>query len=438
MELMVLGVNYKTAPIEVRERLTYNIREGTKVCLELTSNGVVSEAVLISTCNRTELYVKAQDFGASHILKALFIEVLAGEQLKNEVQTKKQKPSLVSLEPYIYIEKDEMAVLHLMRVASGLDSMVLGEAEILGQVKKSYTAASNAGTVGKYLGRWFQSAFAVAKEVRTRTEIGFNPVSVAYAAARLSQHIFSDLSKMVVLLIGAGELIQLAAKHLMSLGVRRIMVANRTYANAEKIADEFMQFDPEFETEALRLDQISEKLHLMDMVITATHSPVPILHKTQVLEAILKRKRRPVLMIDLSVPRDIDPTIGDCEDIYLYCIDDLQNIVEENRKARGQAVILAENIIKEAAEQFMNWCKAQAFLTTLKVFRNKYEAMRDAMLEESLQQLRLGEAPEAVVQKLSHRLTNQFLHTPTRRLRKAGFGREEDLLAMAMDLFQLH
>lgn len=414
MVLMALGVNYQTAPIHVRERLAFDFEKGARTASWLIDERIVTEAVIVSTCNRTELYCEGID-------KFATLQSLIGHC----------GLTYASIEPYTYIHTDLQAVKHLMRVSSGLDSMVLGEAEILGQLKKAYTAAANAGTVGKYLGRLFQKSFGIAKRVRTNTEIGVNPVSVAYMAARLSQHIFADLSKTVVLFIGAGNLIRLTAQHLAGMGVKKMMVANRTYAHAQQLA-------AEFGGEALTLEQIPEQLALADMVITGAGGATSILDKLQVDCALRQRKRRPMFMVDLSVPRDIHPGVSECEDVYLYCIDDLQTIVAENRRIRSSAVLHAEGIITLASEQFMNWLHAQDFFKTVSHFRQKFEKIRDELLQENLHQLKCGEVPEEVLQRFAHRLTNRFLHTPTCRLRLAGFDREKALLALTRDLFELN
>lgn len=414
MVLMVLGVNYQTAPIQIREQLAFDFEAGAEAARVLVEKAVVTEAVLVSTCNRTELYCKGQD--GLVILETLIGHCgLSYEQLK----------------PYTYIHSDIGAVKHLMRVASGLDSMVLGEGEILGQVKRAYTASANIGVVGKYLGRLFQTTFAIAKEVRTETGIGINPVSVAYVAARLTQQIFSDLSKTRVLLVGAGDLIHLTIQHLVGMGVQKVMIANRTLQHAKRLA-------LEFSGDALKLEQIPENLPYADMVVTGTGSPKIILSKEMILQAVRQRKRRPMLLVDLSVPRDIDPAVAECEDIYLYGIDDLQNIVEENRRVRSVAARGAEEMISIAANQFMDWCMAQDSFRTLTVFRQKFEKIRDQILQESLYRLKLGETPETLLQKLAFRLTNQFLHEPTCRLRLAGFKQEEILLALTRELFELN
>lgn len=414
MVLMILGLNYQTAPINIRERLAFDFEAGARVAHSLMESGIVTEAVLISTCNRTELYCIGEDISG---VMRYFIGH-CGLILKE-------------IEPYTYSYGDIAAIRHLMKVASGLDSMILGEAEILGQVKKAYTAATNMGSVGKYLGRLFQTTFAVAKHVRTHTGIGVHPVSVAYAAARLSQHIFSDLTKITVLLVGAGNLIRLTLQHLVKMGVKKILVANRTECNGKRLA---MAFGGEY----FGLEKISERLAEADMVITGTGSASPIINKKMVERALMQRKRRPMYMVDLSVPRDIDPVIDDCDDIYLYCIDDLQNLVEENRRIRSSSVSDAEAMIGDAADDFMNWINAQESFKLLNHFRHKFEKMRDELLEENLHRLNCGDVPSEVLQKFAHSLTNRFLHEPTRRLRMAGLSREEPLLALTRELFELN
>ena len=414
MALMALGVNHQTAGIEVREKLAFDYETSVDHTQRLIGQGLVTEAVIVSTCNRTELYCEAET-------PSPLLEFWIGQK---NVQQELIQPSL-----YTYLNVD--AVKHLMRVASGLDSMVVGEAEILGQIKKAYTIAANAGTVGKHLGRLFQTTFAIAKETRTSTGIGVNPVSIAYAAAKLSQHIFSDLSKITVLLVGAGDLIQLIARHLVNMGVKKIMVANRTEAHAARVA-------LSFEGKAFGLEKIPEHLAEADIVISGTASVLPIVGKGMVESALRQRKRRPMFMVDLAVPRNIEVEVNTLEDIYLYCIDDLQSIVEENKRFRMDAAQQAEIIIKEAADNFMSWLDAQDSFKMLCHFRGKFEQIRDQLLQESLQALQLGETADVTLRRLAHRLTNRFLHEPTRRLREAGFDKEETLLSLIKELFELN
>ncbi len=414
MALMALGVNHQTAAIDIREKLVFDYQASVDKARWLVGQGLVTEAVILSTCNRTELYCEGET--PSNLL-----ELLIGQR----------NLAIELIRPCVYTHLGSEAVRHLMRVASGLDSMVLGEGEVLGQIKKAYTTAANAGTVGKYLGRLFQTTFAIAKQTRTNTGIGVNPISVAYAAAKLSQHIFSDLGKITVLLIGAGELNQLIAKYLVSMGVQEIMVANRTEPHAERLA-------LSFGGKAFGLEKLPEYLGQADIVITGTASILPIVGKGMVERTLRQRKRKPIFMVDLGVPRNIEVEVGELEDIYLYCIDDLQNIVEENKRFRIDAATQAESIIKEAADQFMNWLDAQDSFKMLCAFREKFEQIRDQLLQESLHSLQLGETAETVLKHLAYRLTNRFLHEPTRRLRCASFEKEETLLFLIKDLFELN
>lgn len=414
MALIALGVNHQTAGVDVREKLVFDVQNSIEHSRGMIGCGLVTEAVILSTCNRTELYCEAPT-------PSPILEYIIGQ--------KKVTPELI--QPSIYTHLNVDAAKHLMRVASGLDSMILGEAEILGQIKKAYAVAANAGTVGKHLGRLFQTAFAIAKQARTNTGIGINPVSVAFAAAKLSQHIFSDLSKITVLLIGAGDLIQLIARHLVNMGVKNIMVANRTQAHAIRLA-------LPFEGKAFGLEKIPECLAEADIVITGAASVLPIVGKGMVESALRQRKRRPMFMVDLAVPRNIETEVNELEDIYLYCIDDLESIVEENKRFRLDAAQQAELIIKEAADKFMDWLDAQDSFRMLSHFRGKFEQIRDQLLQDSLHAIQLGETAEAALKRLAHSLTNRFLHEPTRRLRKAGFEKEEALLSLIKELFELN
>lgn len=412
MTLMVLGVNYQTAPIHVRERLTMGVDETLERMLYLIQTKIVLEVVLLSTCHRIEIYCKCNDSAG---LWAWMMH--QGGLTFEEMQC-------------CYFFSNAEAVKHLMRVASGLDSMVLGEVEILGQIKSAYTLATNAGTVGKYLGRCFQTTFAAAKQVRSNTGIGVNPVSIAYAAIRLSQQLFTDLSKTTVLLIGAGDLIRLAARHLKTLGVKKMMIANRTLANAERLANEF-------QGEAFSLAEVPACLKDADIVVTGTMSSKPLIGKDLLEQVIRLRKRRPMFMVDLSVPRNVEPEASDLEDIYLYCVDDLENLVEDNRRLRRQAAEQGERIIQIEADCFMGWIQAQDSFKVVCQFRHKYETLRDKVLQDAFERLKLGESPETVMQRLALRLTNRFLHSPTRFMRKSGFEKDEKNLELMCKMFEL-
>lgn len=414
MALMALGVNYRTAGVDVRSSLALGFEAMVEMTSTLTLKGLASEAVVLSTCNRTELYCVADN---PEDVVRFFIEY-AG--LPYEV-----------IRPYVYLHTDHALVMHLMRVTTGLDSMVLGEGEILGQVKASFSTALNAGTVGKQLGRLFQTAFSVAKEVRCKTGIGVNPVSIAYAAAKFSQHVFSDLSDAVVLLIGAGHLIRVTALHLKKMGVRKMMVANRTHANAKKLA-------LQCQGQAFGLEAIPSLLVQADIVITGTNSLLPIVRKEMVLAALSRRPHKPMFMVDLSVPRSIEREIGQSENVRLYCMDDLETIVKDNKNVRLNAALEAERMIERAAEQFIRWLQAQDSFKVLRIFRQKCEQISQKALQEGLKRLQSGENPERVLERLTHRLTNRFLHEPTKRLRLAGLAQEEALLDFTKDLFELH
>ncbi|HEV2523618.1 MAG TPA: glutamyl-tRNA reductase [Gammaproteobacteria bacterium] len=414
MALMVVGVNFQTATIDIRERVALDVQAGIEVAHWLVAEGVVTEALIISTCHRTEIYCEA----LTHIDP---FRMLMG-RLGLPIET---------IEPFSYKHLDLAAVMHLMRVATGLDSMIVGEAEILGQLKKAYTAFANAGTIGKYLGRLFQTTFAIAKDVRTQTGVGVNPVSVAYVAARLAQHIFPDLVKASVLLVGAGDLIRLIAQHLMAMGVQKISVANRTEANAARLA---LLFNAEY----FGLEKMKDHLFEADIVITGCASVLPIISEKRVECALRQRESKPMFIIDLGVPRNVEGEVGALENVHLYCIDDLQKMVEKNKRFRRDAAESAEIMIQIAAVRFMDWLQAQDSFKTLCIFREKFEQIRDRLCQDALHRLHLGEASDRVVKRLASDLTSRFLHEPTRRLREAGLDREEALLTLTRDLFELN
>lgn len=414
MALLAWGVNYQTAPLHIREKLAVSKQETYPLLRDIVRDALVSEVVLVSTCNRTELYAVGTN---SELILPWMSDYFS---LK-----------LMDLKPYLYLYNDEQAVMHLMGVACGLKSMVLGEVEILGQIKQAYHLAREQKTLGKLLNRLFQKSFFVAKTVRSQTEIGMNPVSVASTAVKLAERIFSDLNQATVLLIGAGDLIQLTATHLKQAGVHKLLVANRSTLRGEKLAKMM-------NATAIGLEDLPHRLHEADIVITGTSSILPLIGKGMVEQALQQRRRRSILMIDLAVPRDIEPQVGSLEDVYLYCIDDLKGMVEENRKIRQDAVQAAEQIIVKESDNFIQWFKAQASLGTLKAFRSKFELIRDELLKEASDQIKSGKAPEEVLKRFTSLLFNRLMHPPTRRLRQAGFQNDESILQFTRELFELN
>jgi len=416
MVLLAWGVNYQTAPLKIREQLVVSSKEIEQLLRSIVSCRAAFEAVWVSTCHRTELYADVKD--RDHFLDWI-----------TEIFT--LKLGSIDLKPYSYCHFDQQAVLHLMRVACGLNSMIVGEVEIFGQIKKSFHLAKAQASIGKYLNRLFQTTFYVAKSVRTKTEIGMNPISIASIAVKLAEKIFTDLKQVTVLLIGAGDLIRLTASHLKWGSVQKMLIANRSLLQAEKLA-------ATVGAEAFGLEFLPSRLHEADIVIAGTSAVLPLVGKGMVEQAITKRRRRPQLMIDLGVPRDIESQVGSLEDVYLYCIDDLKTMVEENQKLRLNAKQAAEQIIMQESEIFMNWYRAQGSLTTLKEFRAKFEQMNEALLAEASVQLQQGKSPEAVLRRYSSLLFNRLLHPPTSRLRKAGFQGEESILQFTRELFELN
>jgi glutamyl-tRNA reductase len=415
MKLLALGLNHKTAPVEVRERLTFGPDIIAGALRDLTGRDGVREAVVLSTCNRTEVYCAIDDGGEDTVRG--WVGGFHGIS-----------PERVN--PYLYAHAGRDAVTHLLRVASGLDSMVLGEPQILGQVKGAYQNACDCESTGKLLCRLFQHAFSVAKTVRTDTAIGNSPVSVAFAAVSLARQIFSDLSKQTALLIGAGETIELAARHLRQNGVGRIIVANRTVERAHELASQFDGF-------AIALTEISNHLAEGDIVIASTASPLPVLGKGAVERALKARRHRPMFMVDIAVPRDIEPEVADLNDVYLYTVDDLQGVVDEGLRSRQEAAVQAEEMVAFHADEFMAWLRSLNAAGLIQDYRQRAEQLRDEVLERALRQLESGKAPQDVLGFLAHTLTNKLLHAPSTRLRQAAREGEADILDAANELFQL-
>ncbi|WP_275097716.1 glutamyl-tRNA reductase [Sedimenticola hydrogenitrophicus] len=415
MALITLGLNHKTAPIDIRERLTFGPDIIVAALRSLSEQPGIDEAVILSTCNRTELYCAHTRSSREDICAWL------GGFYGLEQET---------ISPFLYSHQDQECVRHLLKVASGLDSMVLGEPQILGQVKQAFQTANDASSTGKFLGRLFQHTFSVAKQVRTDTAIGHSPVSVAFAAVSLARQIFSDLSQQTALLIGAGETIELAARHLHQHGIGRIIVANRTLEKAHQLAGQFDGF-------AIGLTEIPNHLAEADIVISSTASPLPVVGKGTVESALKKRKHQPIFMVDIAVPRDIESEVSELNDVYLYTVDDLQEVIQENLRSRQEAAEQAVEIVDLHVDEFMGWLRSLDAVGMIQDYRRQAERMRDEVLERALKQMQSGKSPEESLRFLAHTLTNKLLHTPSTQIRQAGFEGQSEILEAANTLFQI-
>ncbi len=425
MSLLVLGINHRSAPVALRERVAFAPEQLVSALQSLCMATGLDEAVVLSTCNRTELYLPCTAEGDSLLPTAASLVGRARDWLAAH-----HRLAPGELAAACYHHQGDAALHHLIAVAAGLDSMVLGEPQIFGQIKSAYAVAREAGTVGAVLGRVFPHAFAVAKRVRTDTAVGENPVSVAYAAVSLTQHIFADLSRTRALLIGAGDTIELVARHLREKGVRQIIVANRTLARASALAQQFG-------AEAVLLADIPDQLVHTDIVISSTASQLPILGKGAVERALKLRKHRPILMVDIAVPRDIEPQVGDLSDVYLYTVDDLRDMVEENRRSREQEARKADELIAAGVLEFGQQLRMLDAVDTVRALRSSAEALRDAELERARRRLAAGEDAEAVLAQLARNLTNKLLHNPSARLRQASAEGRNDVILWSRELFGL-
>ena len=393
MSLYTLGLNHQTAPLAVRERVVFHV-ERLREALGDIKRSLAQEAAILSTCNRTELYVAGEE-------PAALANWLAQYHRIDPAQLKR----------YLYTLPSEQAVRHAFRVAAGLDSMVLGEPQILGQMKDAARAAESAGTLGLLLHRLFQRSFAVAKEVRTTTHIGAASVSMAAAAVRLAARIFPSLKDQSVLLIGAGEMIELVATHFAAQAPARISVANRTLERGQRLASRF-------NGEAIELRTLAGRLHEHDIVVSCTASSLPILGKGLVERALRARRRRPIFMVDLAVPRDIEPEVAELDDVFLYTVDDLAQIVCANLDRRRSALDQAEVIIEAQVGQFMSWMEARESVPAIVALRQHAEEARRQELERAMRLLERGAPASQVMDRLSQALTNKLLHTPTQALKK--------------------
>ena len=408
MPLFLIGLNHETAPIEVRERYAFAGEKLNAELSRLVDYDGVTEASLISTCNRSEWVVSADDTNA--LAQALGPELLQ--------------------QNYIYQYQDHQAAQHLLRVACGLNSQVLGEPQILGQCKAALEAAHNSGTAGSMITHLFETAFHTAKRVRTETSIGSHPVSVAFAAVRTAQQIFSDFERHTALLIGAGETGELLARHLRELGLGTLLVANRTADRAQNLA-------AEYGGQTVVWDALSQSLHNADIIICSTAAPEPVVQTEWVKAALKTRKRKPMFLVDLAVPRDIEPATADLNDVYLYTVDDLQNIAQQGMDARREAATQAETIIQSELNHWERWLRERTASDAIRNFRGYAQQTTEQELEKALHQLQQGHAAEAVVTELAHKLSAKLMHIPTAKLRSLGDDNQQQSLQVIQQLFEI-
>ncbi|MEO8567393.1 MAG: glutamyl-tRNA reductase [Betaproteobacteria bacterium] len=413
MPLYALGLNHATAPVKVREQVAFQPDTLGVALRDLIAQPSVKEAAILSTCNRTEVYFSAAE----------------AAPVERWLESFHRVPS-DSLHPYVYTLPKDRAVPHAFRVASGLDSMVLGEPQILGQMKHAVRSAEAAGALGLVLNRLFQRTFAVAKDVRTNTEIGSASISIAAAAVKLAERIYPSLADQHLLLIGAGEMIDLAAAHFAAKHPKSITVANRTLERGEQLAQRFG-------ANAITLNELPERLAQFDMIVTSTASSLPILGKGLLERAIKSRRHAPMFIVDLAVPRDVEPEAAELDDVFLYSVDDLANIVKDNLQIRVDALAQAEAMIAEQAEGFLRWLDGRSVIPTLTALQGHHESLRAAELERARKLLAGGAAPEQVIEQLARGLTNKFLHAPAQALTRAGEAERVQLLAMLHHIYQL-
>lgn len=397
MSLLAVGINHNSATLALRERVSIAPEKMVDALRSLSAELGGADAVILSTCNRTELYA-----GSGADAHAVLAWLAAFQQLDPH-----------ELQHCHYVHRDEAAARHLMLVASGLDSLVLGEPQIFGQMKAAYAQAVEAGTLGGPLHQTFQRVFAVAKRVRAETAIGHNPVSVAYAAVRLAQRIFADLRQSTALLLGAGKTVELVARHLRDQGIARIIIANRTLDRAQLLAESV-------QAEAILLGDMPARLHEADIVISSTASQLPLLGKGAVEQALKRRRRKPMFMVDIAVPRDIEAQVGELEDVYLYTVDDLRDVIDENLRAREQAAEEARVLVEEGVAAFQHERRQQEAASSIVEYRQKAEAWRDAEIERAMKAIARGEDAGEVVRILARNLTNKLLHHPTEMLKQLG------------------
>ncbi|KMV70185.1 glutamyl-tRNA reductase [Rosenbergiella epipactidis] len=413
MTLLALGINHKTAPVALRERVAFGPDILDNALDSLLSQPSVHSGVVLSTCNRTELYLSVDE---QHDIQQQLIQWLCNYHHLDETEV------LNSL----YWHQNNAAVSHLMRVASGLDSLVLGEPQILGQVKKAYAESQRGHVINGELERMFQKTFSVAKRVRTETDIGSSAVSVAFAACTLARQIFESLKKVTVLLVGAGETIELVARHLREHQVKRLMITNRTRERAQRLAEEV-------HAEVIDFGALPDHIASADIIISSTASPLPVIGKGMVESALKQRRHQPMLIVDIAVPRDVEPEVGKVESAYLYTVDDLQAIIQHNMAQREAAAVEAETIVVQESGEFMAWLQAQTAVDVIRDYRHQAEDIREELMQRALSALSQGQDPQKVMQEMAHKLTNRLIHSPTKSLQQAAREGDAERLQILRD-----
>ncbi|MBN3342030.1 glutamyl-tRNA reductase [Pectobacterium brasiliense] len=413
MTLLALGINHKTAPVSLRERVVFSPDKLGVALDSLLQQPLVQGGVVLSTCNRTELYLSVDE--QENQREQLIRWLCEYHQLRPE-----------EVNGSLYWHQDNAAVSHLMRVASGLDSLVLGEPQILGQVKKAFAESQRGHSLSSELERLFQKSFTVAKRVRTETDIGASAVSVAFAACTLARQIFESLSDVTVLLVGAGETIELVARYLREHKVQKMVIANRTRERAQALA-------AEVGAEVITLAELDEQLVQADIVISSTASTLPIIGKGMMERTLKARRNQPMLMVDIAVPRDIEPEVGKLPNVYLYSVDDLHAIIQHNLAQRKAAAVQAESIVQQESSDFMAWLRAQSAVETIRDYRAQADELRAEMTAKALAAIQQGNDVEAVIQELTHRLTNRLIHAPTKSLQQAARDGDQHRLQILRD-----
>jgi glutamyl-tRNA reductase len=415
MTTLAFGINHKSASVDLRGKISFAPEIVVQALQDARSILHVQEIALLSTCNRTELYLHGDVTDTQLLTWLAMVKGVEIGQLKS----------------CYYCYRGEEAVTHMMRVAGGLDSLILGEPQIFGQIKSAYAVGQEAGTVSTVLNQVFQQVFSAAKRVRSETAIGKNPVSVAYASVNLATQIFANLNNAHALLIGAGETIELVAKHLRDKNIGKITVANRTLNRAQELGEEYS-------ADAILLSDIPDFLPQADIIISSTASQLPILGKGAVESALKKRKHKPYFMVDIAVPRDIEPEVEELADVYLYTVDDLEEVVQDNIRARSSAANLAQQIIDQEVDNWTKEYRALAAVDTIRAFRSSVEKIRDAEIDKAMLALERGQDSTEVINSLARNLTNKLLHKPTTRLKQASEEGRDDAINATKELFDLN